>query len=72
MFISFKVLLELNEVFPAVEAAERAAKLTPTWSVVWQTLGRTQLGLGEIYMVHDNSGVQYIIFFGFIRVLFVL
>lgn len=43
--------MELNEVFPAVQAAEKAVGLDPTWSVARQTLGRAQLGLGEVHMV---------------------
>jgi len=46
-----QVLLELNELFPAVSAAEQAVTLDPTWAVAWQTLGRAQSGLGEIEMV---------------------
>ena len=46
-----QALLELNELFPAVEAAEEAVHLEPTWPVAWQTLGRAQIGLGEIEMV---------------------
>lgn len=43
--------MELNEVFPAIQAAEEAVRLDPTWSVARQTLGRAQLGLGEVHMV---------------------
>ena len=43
--------MELSEVFPAVLAAEKAVDLNPTWSVARQTLGRAQLGLGEVDMV---------------------
>lgn len=41
----------LQEVFPAVEAAEMAAKLDPLWWEGWQTLGRAQLNLGEVDLV---------------------
>lgn len=37
--------------FPAVQAAEKAVELAPTWAIARQTLGRAQLGLGEVYMV---------------------
>ena len=48
-----QVLLELGEVFPAVRSGERAVELEPTWGVARQTLGRAQLGLGEVHMVSD-------------------
>jgi hypothetical protein len=38
-------------VFPAVQAAERAVELDPIWSVARLTLGRAQLGMGEVHMV---------------------
>lgn len=41
----------LQEVFPAVEAAEMAVKLKPLWWEGWQTLGRAQLNLGEVDLV---------------------
>ena len=47
--------MELSEVFPAVQAAERAVELDPTWSVARITLGRAQLGLGEVHMVRISS-----------------
>ncbi|XP_056146978.1 tetratricopeptide repeat protein 33 isoform X2 [Lampris incognitus] len=43
-----QVLTILQEVFPAVEAAEMAVKLRPLWWEGFQTLGRAQLSLGEI------------------------
>ena len=52
-FQSLKVLLQLGEVFPAVKCAERAVELDPTWAIGRQTLGRAQLGLGEVEMVSD-------------------
>ena len=54
VFTCSKVLLELGELFPAVEAAEQAVKLMPTWAMAWQTLGRAQVGLGEVHMVKDR------------------
>lgn len=38
----------MGEVYPALEAAEAAVKLRPNWWVGLQTLGRAQLGLGEV------------------------
>ncbi|KAJ7988350.1 hypothetical protein DPEC_G00322650 [Dallia pectoralis] len=43
-----QVLTTLQEVFPAVQAAEMAVKLRPLWWEGWQTLGRAQLSLGEV------------------------
>ncbi|XP_071768086.1 tetratricopeptide repeat protein 33 [Centroberyx gerrardi] len=43
-----QVLTTLQEVFPAVKAAEMAVKLRPLWWEGWQTLGRAQLNLGEV------------------------
>ncbi|KAG5834322.1 hypothetical protein ANANG_G00260310 [Anguilla anguilla] len=43
-----QVLTSLQEVFQAVQAAEMAVKLRPLWWEAWQTLGRAQLGLGEV------------------------
>ena len=34
-----------------MQAAEKAVELAPTWAIARQTLGRAQLGLGEVYMV---------------------
>lgn len=48
---SYKVLLELGEIFPAVETAEKAVQCDLTWSAARQALGRAQLGLGELEMV---------------------
>lgn len=49
--------MELGEVFPAVEAAEKAVKLDPTWAVARQTLGRAQLGFGEVELVFSLEKV---------------
>ena len=37
--------------FPAVKAAQKAVELNPIWPEGRQTLGRAQLGLGELDMV---------------------
>lgn len=44
----------LNEVFPAVQTAELAVKANPQWWVTYQTLGRAQMGLGEIQLAIKN------------------
>uniref|UniRef100_A0A8C7DYV4 Tetratricopeptide repeat domain 33 n=1 Tax=Naja naja TaxID=35670 RepID=A0A8C7DYV4_NAJNA len=43
-----QVLMSLHEMFPAVQAAEMAVQRDPHSWEAWQTLGRAQLGLGEI------------------------
>ncbi|XP_044287177.1 tetratricopeptide repeat protein 33 [Varanus komodoensis] len=43
-----QVLMSLHEMFPAVLAAEMAVQRDPHSWEAWQTLGRAQLGLGEI------------------------
>lgn len=45
----------LQEVFPAVEAAEMVVKLSPLWWEGWQTLGRAQLNLGEVDLVSPSE-----------------
>lgn len=45
-----QVLMSLHEMFPAVHAAEMAVKRNPHSWESWQTLGRAQLGLGEIVL----------------------
>ena len=46
-----QVLLELHELFPAIQAAEKAVSLNPHWFVAHQTLGRAQIGFGDTEMV---------------------
>ncbi|XP_075703713.1 tetratricopeptide repeat protein 33 [Rhinoderma darwinii] len=49
-------LLSLQEIFPAVQAAQTAVSRNPKFVEAWQTLGRAQLGLGEIAMaVYQND-----------------
>lgn len=55
MFLSLQVLSILQEVFPAVEAAEMAVKLNTLWWEGWQTLGRAQLNLGEVDLVSPSE-----------------
>lgn len=45
------MLLELEEVVQAKVCAEKAVQLDPTWAIARQTLGRTQLGLGDVESV---------------------
>ena len=43
--------MSLGEVFPAVCEAEKAVSLNTNWWIGYQTLGRAQLGLGEVKLV---------------------
>ena len=43
--------MELHELFPAVQAAEKAVSLNPHWHIAHQTLGRAQMGYGDVEMV---------------------
>ncbi|XP_064605867.1 tetratricopeptide repeat protein 33-like [Liolophura sinensis] len=43
-----QALMILCEVFPAVKTARQVVELSPNWWVGHQTLGRTQLNLGEV------------------------
>ncbi|XP_041666328.1 tetratricopeptide repeat protein 33 [Cheilinus undulatus] len=52
-----QVLTILQEVFPAVKAAEMAVKLRPLWWEGWQTLGRAQLNLGEVELAMKSFQV---------------
>lgn len=47
--------MSLHEMFPAVQTAEMAVQRDPHSWEAWQTLGRAQLGLGEITLVRMNS-----------------
>lgn len=47
--------MELGEAFPAVQSAEMAVKLSPSWATGRQTLGRSQLGIGEVHMVSNSA-----------------
>jgi hypothetical protein len=60
-----QVLLSLHEMFPAVHAAEMAVKRNPHSWEAWQTLGRAQLGLGEIVLVRklDCYNAQIEVYF---------
>ena len=50
LFYYLQVLLELHELFPAIQAAEKAVSLNPHWHVAHQTLGRAQMGYGDVEM----------------------
>ena len=45
--------MEVGELFPAVQSAERAVQLSPVWAAARQTLGRSQLSIGEVHMVSE-------------------
>jgi hypothetical protein len=43
--------MSVGEVFPAVNAAEKAVAINGKWWIGHQTLGRALLGLGEVKLV---------------------
>ena len=47
--------MEVGEVFEAVQCAEKAVQLSATWTTARQTLGRAQLGIGEIHLVSGRQ-----------------
>lgn len=51
---TYQALMEVGEVFEAVQCAEMAVNLCPTWATARQTLGRAQLGIGEVHMVSGS------------------
>ncbi|NXD09068.1 TTC33 protein, partial [Nothocercus nigrocapillus] len=57
-----QVLMLLHEMFPAVHAAEMAIRRNPRSWDAWQTLGRAQLGLGEIALAIRSFQVSLHIF----------
>ncbi|XP_078531126.1 tetratricopeptide repeat protein 33 [Lissotriton helveticus] len=57
-----QVLLCLHEMFPAVQTANLAIARNPLCWEAWQTLGRAQLGLGEITMAIRSFQVALHIF----------
>lgn len=49
-----QALMQVHEWFPAIEAASRAVACSPRWFVAHQTLGRAQLGLGEVLLARTS------------------
>ena len=43
-----QALINLHEWIDAIKAAEKATQLKPNWWVGFQTLGRAQMGIGEV------------------------
>ena len=43
--------MAVGEVFPALQTAEKTVKISPTWWVGHQTLGRALANVGEVKMV---------------------
>ena len=54
-----QALMEVGEAFEAVQSAERAVSLSLTWSAARQTLGRAQLGIGEVHMVSKDITADF-------------
>ena len=55
-----QALMTLNELFPAINAAQQAVSANPQWWIGWQTLGRALLNMGEIQsaIVHFEKAVH--------------
>ncbi|XP_065650135.1 tetratricopeptide repeat protein 33 isoform X2 [Hydra vulgaris] len=49
-----QALLELRELYPALEVAEKAVKINTQWAEGFQTLGRCQISCGEIKQALKN------------------
>ena len=49
--------MELGEGLPAALSAETAVAMAPQWSAAWQTLGRSQLNIGEVEMVGEHRHI---------------
>ena len=45
-----QALLSLHEWVPSISCSSQCVRLQPTWWVGHQTLGRAQMGLGEVAM----------------------
>lgn len=45
-----QALLQLNDPFSAIQSAEQAVRFKPQWWVAYQTLGRSQLAIGDVKM----------------------
>ena len=43
-----QALINLHEWIVAIKAAEKSVQLRPNWWVAYQTLGRAQMGIGEV------------------------
>jgi len=54
-----QALIQVHEWEPAIELAESAVKVDKTWWVGYQTLGRAQLGVGEVGGALRNFKVAF-------------
>ena len=45
-----QALISLHEWVPSIKCSSECVRLQPTWWVAHQTLGRAQMGLGEVAM----------------------
>lgn len=51
--MNLQAYMALNELYPALQAAEKTTEINPLWWIGHQTLGRARLGLGEVRMVSE-------------------
>lgn len=49
-----QVLMELNQMFPAIQSAETAISIDPNWWTAHQTLARAQMGFGQVEMAQKS------------------
>jgi len=54
-----QALIQVHEWIPAIKCAEQATKLKKNWWPGYQTLGRAQLGLGELSLALRNFKVAF-------------
>lgn len=55
--------MQLNELYPALQAAEKAVYLNPKWWAGQQTLGRALMGVGEVNrvcIVHYDNFIRFL------------
>ena len=52
-----QALVQLHEWLPAIQAATRAVERSGNWAEAHQTLGRAQLGLGEVKLAVRSFSV---------------
>lgn len=54
-----QALLQLHEWIPAIQTCQLAIQTKKNWWPIYQTLGRAQLGLGEVYLALRNFQIAF-------------
>lgn len=52
-------LIHLHEWIPAIQSCQQAIKVKRNWWPAYQTLGRAQLGLGEVQLARRNFQISF-------------